>query len=929
MADINNIRAGSKTPSSIMFDSFYAPKANKDLYFINLIPKDNTKIWNSVYGEWQINDDWEIEILSPKTIAIKKFRIDTWGIRKIWNQGGANDTDSFIGSKSWNNFPIRVKGLDYVHNHVVYKEDASGNKTYGFGKAFCGNGGYNVYWYPGQFTSGSSIQGLGVQSCIGYVANQNEIDDSFCMGKHPWDIGTVINVTDGDITGKGSDGSYRATCIGLWGGYQTATSWHEYKQEGYAGNAYKVWDISDTPIIIDLEVPDITKPIDVTTVECWRAYNGSEILYNKDKTRDNCWKKYGLMFPENFNLYRGKLNISDTNNCKWEDSKTLKITKVPSNGIIIVKNSTVQNTESINLSYIGFKLIVHNKPNNVNISFGRAFTNLTTYPGNGPLDYSDTIVDVAEKETIINAYSGKFYLIDKASVATLTEFKLTVLGEVEDCNIRIEICPISDNGLFKLVPKEAYPQYSKLIIPDVVDKLEGITKTLWTCTPYNTEFWDSIKEWFANNDAPAAVVQRQTFANSNIDEITLRFNEWIDTEKTYPTGFMWANKPFNSSTIKKINIVSVNGCTFSSANSLFYNAKELQEITFTPNTDTTNNKINRNWLLGATDMSGVFSFCGVSTYPANLINWSANRSNAFDNGIPCTLSGYALDYAGMVTMPVFNNGNREADENIWVFTKFAEQTFNGANKLVSIGPILDLILVRPNSGANNIFNCSNLVDVRIKNLNHGNWSFDGVTRNGIYHGNLSKLDAASIQYLFENLSDLTTCNPEVHENRIDKAFISWNSNYKSSWGTEFWKSRVATRYFETRKRCETGDFSDMIVSTNQKFTNMLVKVSGLQEGDSIIFGNGTITEVDNEINSNGTQYITKIDNNVEGFVLFGNPENDSTVTLVIENGLDYTNPAVDNAILYCPSTWKDKVSQDMIDSANTKGWTIIIAEEES
>ena len=924
MANLSNVKIGNSDSTEILYDTYYNPKANQNLIFGSLIPKDNTKIWNSVYGEWQVNEDWEIEIISPKRIAIKKFRIDTWGIRKIWNQGGANDTDSFIGSKSWNNFPIRVRGLDYVHNHVVYKEDSNGNRTYGFGKAFCGNGGYNVYWYPGQFTTGSSIQGLGIQSCIGYTANQNEIDDSFCMGKHPWDIGTVVNVTDGDITGKGSDGSYKATCIGLWGGYQTATSWHEYKQEGYTGNAYKVWDISDTPIIIDLNVPDTTTPTDVTSVECWDIYAGYNQVYHKDRTRDNCWKKYGLLFPESFNLYRGKLTISDTNNCKWKDSKTLMITRIPDNGINIVKNTTVQNTESVNINYIGFILKVNNVPDNVYITFSREFTNLTTYPGNGPLDYSDAIYDIVEGETSISPYKGKFYLINKNNVANLTEFKLNIVGKTDDCNLLIEICPIYDNGWVKLIPKEAYPQFSKIIIPEVVDKLDGITKTLWTCAPYNIEFWDSIKEWFENNDAPAAIVQRQTFANSNIDEITLRFNEWLNDEKTNPTGFMWANKPFNGSTIKKINIVSVNGCTFSSANSLFFGPKKLEEITFTPNTDTTNNKISRNWLLGATDMSGVFSFCGVPTYPANLINWGAYRSNAFDNGIPCTLSGYALDYSDMVTMPVFNNGNRDADENRWVFTKFAAQTFNGAGKLVSIGPVLDLILVRPNSGANNIFNCWNLEDVRIKNLNHGNWNFDGVTRNGVTHGNLSKLDAASIQYLFANLIDLNTYNPEVHENRIDKAFISWDSNYKGSWGTEFWDSRVAVRYFESKKRNPTGVFGNYIASTTGKFTNMLINITGLQEGDSIVFGKGSITEIDNEFNSNGTHYVNKVDDSIEGFMLFGNPENDSIVRVTIENGLDYTNPDVNSAILYCPAQWEDKITTEMISSANAKGWKVFI-----
>ena len=34
---------------------------------------------------------------------------------------------------------------------------------------------------------------------------------------------------------------------------------------------------------------------DVSTQECWDAYAGSEQVYHKDKTVENCWKKYGLL----------------------------------------------------------------------------------------------------------------------------------------------------------------------------------------------------------------------------------------------------------------------------------------------------------------------------------------------------------------------------------------------------------------------------------------------------------------------------------------------------------------------------------------------------------------------------------------------------------------------------------------------------------
>ena len=161
--------------------------------------------------------------------------------------------------------------------------------------------------------------------------------------------------------------------------------------------------------------------------------------------------------------------------------------------------------------------------------------------------------------------------------------------------------------------------------------------------------------------------------------------------------------------------------------------------------------------------------------------------------------------------------------------------------------------------------------------------------------------------------DLKTCNPDVHENKVDKAFLSWSTAYSSSWDTEFWTSRVAVRYFETRDRRGTG-----IVSTNQTLTDMEIRVSGLQDGDILSFG-------ETEITTNGTHKVTKSNTNWEAFKLTGDT-NDTTnvVKVIIENGLDYTNPLVNTANLYCPATWEDKITSDMISAANAKGWNIYI-----
>ena len=912
MANLDNIKIGNNDSERIMFDTYYNPKANETLIFGSTINKDNSKVWNSVYGEWQINDGWEVEILDSKRIAIKKFRIDTWGLRKIWNKGNANDTDS-LGYKDLIQLKVKVTGLDYVHNNVVYQEDSEGNKTYGFVKAFAGTGGYNVYWYPGQFTSGNYIQGLGIQSGIGYTANANEIEDSLQMGKHPWDIGGRTCITDDIFTGSWSDSGYRATTIGLYGGYQTATKWHEYNTDGYSGNAYKIYDISDNPIIIDLEVPNTNSPTDVSTIECWDAYVGTTKAYHKDKTRDNCWKRYGIMFPENYNLVPSGLTLSNTHYIKWVASNKFRISRIPEDGLTIIRKSIAQYSESVTPSYQGFSIGIYNKSDTVKAKFERTFTNVSDSPGGEYKDYN-VEYELSNGITDISSYSQKMYLIDRNAEATLTEFKLSFEGSGE-CNILVELIPVFIDGNYVSVNINNWNILPKLTLPEVTDKISDMTKTLWNSKIDNTDFWNDVKTWYENNYTEPQMLQHGLFRSSNIDEIKIRLNS------TWNNGvidsYLWSNGAFQFSTIKKIVIESVNGCSFSVGNRLFSKAGSLETIEIILNE-------NRDYMVGATDFSGMFEQCGsLKTFPSNLINYAAYRSHAFDQGIPCSLTNYFFDYGSIETIPMYGT-DRYANENTLVMHRSSTQAFNIGDSLKYLGPVIDMILVRPTSGCANIFRIPSVTDARIKNLNHGSWNLDGVVR-GLYHGDLSSLDAESVEYLFSNLMDLTTCNPETHEETIDKCFKSWGTSYADSWDTEFWTSRVAVRYFETRNRNAEGSSPQTIVYTNKTFENMTIEVEGLQEGDRLEFGSGIINASEKSITSDGIYQITKTNTNWEGFMLYGNTsDTENIVKVIIENGLDYTNPLVSSANLYCPSTWEEKITNGMITSANAKGWNIYI-----
>lgn len=247
MANENKIRIGSTTPTAILLDRASGV--------------DNFDLKE---GIWEINNGWEIEFVSSRFIKIKKFKIDTWGIRLRINPSGED------GNRA-RKYQVYVKGLTDVNTRVQ------------FTKAYCGTAGYDADWKAGKYNSGRYIQGLGIQG--GYRNSNNSIN-GLQMAMHPWDIGDVSNISDGYVIGSNFDGSFYALTIGLFGGVQDSTS-ADYE---------KVWDISDIPIIIDIKANHINP----ASKECFKLKSNNLDLYHKPKTFENCWKKYGIVKVRNY-----------------------------------------------------------------------------------------------------------------------------------------------------------------------------------------------------------------------------------------------------------------------------------------------------------------------------------------------------------------------------------------------------------------------------------------------------------------------------------------------------------------------------------------------------------------------------------------------------------------------------------------------------
>lgn len=107
------------------------------------------------------------------------------------------------------------------------------------------------------------------------------------------------NATSNNVTLCTTDGTYNIpeqSNGGTWGfgfrvwGTGTSEVTIEFVNELTDSNG--LVDVSDNPIIIDLYN---TNGIDASTVECWDAYAEDEHVWHKDRTVENCWKKYGMI----------------------------------------------------------------------------------------------------------------------------------------------------------------------------------------------------------------------------------------------------------------------------------------------------------------------------------------------------------------------------------------------------------------------------------------------------------------------------------------------------------------------------------------------------------------------------------------------------------------------------------------------------------
>lgn len=325
----------------------------------------------------------------------------------------------------------------------------------------------------------------------------------------------------------------------------------------------------------------------------------------------------------------------------------------------------------------------------------------------------------------------------------------TVNNYLKEYNLLLETTiPIDDESNYGICEigkhrnNDIYKYNNKIYIPTIIDFEQWykdnieINYIFFHIQASNANFWNNIKELLAYkcscNDLNYDYDTQGFLQGSNIDgEVTLSLYN------TYT-----AIQAFNGTNLTKINFNFIDDKYITSLNKIFNYARSLKSIT-------------TNKPLGCADVSGFVTNCSVN-FEDGQINW-CHRSyqNTFKN-YPCSnsLTYYFLD--GYLGTKIGQNGEDRFSDSNTIICNGTAQMLN-TSTIIKIDPILDFKYCKQE---NLCFNSSSITDVRIKNLNHCDWSFDGIARNDI-NNNLPNLDEESIIYLFDNLYDLTTRNPDI------------------------------------------------------------------------------------------------------------------------------------------------------------------------
>ncbi len=421
----------------------------------------------------------------------------------------------------------------------------------------------------------------------------------------------------------------------------------------------------------------------------------------------------------------------------------------------------------------------------------------------------------------------------------------------------------------------------------------------------NKEVAAKVKEWFATHTVD------KVFYGGTIRTKGLFYASDIDGTVTLNIDFdsISGIAEFADSNIEK---VIINTGFVTSLHEIFYKATNLREVEFEN-------------VARSQDLSGAFEFCN-NLLKLPVINWGdGNWSFGTGEGattykVPCSNTGFAFEYCYRLPEIPQYGAIRDAATNTLTSANYSPQTFNQCKALTKIGPILDFRYLEPANASLVFGGCTALTDLRLKNLNHGSWRFDEKAINGVVHGNLSALDADSVKYLIDNLSDLTvTSSDDEHAiSAVRTAELhcpsTWVATYPINFATELVNNKAGDSATETKLTLytiidKTGTDSNFY-TTQKSVAELRIKVEGLTENLVLGIGSGTYAAITHKITQNGTHTIANL-NPTWAIKLYGLTADSGTLT----------NPVT---VTLLPKSGGPTITVEQVAAASAKGWTLYV-----
>lgn len=396
-----------------------------------------------------------------------------------------------------------------------------------------------------------------------------------------------------------------------------------------------------------------------------------------------------------------------------------------------------------------------------------------------------------------------------------------------------------------------------------------------------------------------------------IDHLTIKFNGAFT--------YLVLNNLFNYTNIGKLTLQFMqDNLRISSANTLFRQCgvKELEILDKNGNIAY---EVDKQFITG-NDVTAIREGgYSLKVFPP-IIKWESRSSDKYSHN----KIQYSFSYDSVVEeiqeRPQYS---REHDNNTIKCYQFSAQAFENCSNLKRIGPRLFMSYIIPgtnttSSGAYRMFyNCSKLEDVLLYGLNAGVWRFN----NNSYAGNIPALSEQSIQYLFTNLLDLTTYDPTMSDSAQTSFLTDWT--YGWTYTNSLSNSKEIGMIYTDMRLPNT--WPDLFAETTTVLDNVGIIVSNLQEGDKL-----TWTGSDLDITTDGTYQIS----GAGGFRLVNDNISDNqtyrgeNIIIRLVKPYDPAAPKGDSGELHCPQEWQSKITDDMVQNANAKGWKVYINNSE-